>query len=483
MKKESNFILLKNSIFNIVYNLINVFFPLISASYAARILLPEGIGKVSYASNIVSYFVLLATLGLPSYGIKMIGLTSNDEESKRKTFSELFLINLLTSTIAIISFIVCLLVIPKLRVNCFLYLILGIQLIFCYFNVDWYFRGNENYFFIVSRNILIKILFLICLISFVKSKEDIYNYTAIISAFASLNYLVNFVYISRHTKLRFKNLDLNKHIKPILLLSVTLVFSTIYSKIDVLMLGDMASDWNVGIYENAHKIQNTITTACVSITAVFLPKLSYYYEKNKDSFIKLLNKGLNIIIFITIPSAFGVFILADNIINMLFGEAFAASAQVLKWFSLLIAIKGIGDLICYQMIISIGKEAVFVPVAIIAATINIGLNYVLIPIYIQNGAAIASVVSELILNSVLFIVSRHFIKYKIDFEILIKAIISTMFMSALVFGITKLHCSDTIICCIGVFGGLFVFFGSNLALKNKLLFDLYFQVKNKIGEQ
>ena len=482
MKRKSNSLLLKNSIFNIIYNLINVFLPLISTSYAARIMLPEGIGQVSYANNIVSYFVLLAALGLPSYGIKMIGLAGEDEELKRKTFSELYVINVLTSTIAIVSFALCFLFFPQLRNNWRLYLMLGIQLVFCYFNVDWYFRGNEDYLFIVSRNIVLKLIFLVCLVLFIKSRDDIYKYASLISIFASINYLVNFVYVKKNIRFNLNNHIIKKHLKPILLLSVTLVFSTIYSKIDVLMLGSLTSAWNVGIYENAHKIQNTITTACVSITAVFLPKLSFYYENCKERFIELLNKGLNIVIFISIPAALGVFLLSDNIILMLFGEEFSSSISVLKWFSILIAVKGIGDLICYQMIISIGKESFFVPVAIIAAAVNILLNFVLIPIYKQNGAVIASVISEVLLNTVLFFVGRRYIKYRLDLKMFVKVIVSAVLMGVVVFGITKTNCSNAFICIIGVICGVFVFVGANLLLNNRLIINLYMQIKNKTGE-
>ena len=64
--------LARNSIYNIIYKCLNVVFPLITAGWVSRILMAEGIGKVSSAQNIVQYFTILAALGLPTYGTKVV---------------------------------------------------------------------------------------------------------------------------------------------------------------------------------------------------------------------------------------------------------------------------------------------------------------------------------------------------------------------------------------------------------------------------
>ena len=62
--------LTKNSIYNVIYTIANILFPFATSIYVSRILLPAGVGKVASAQNIVSYFVTLAALGLPSYGVR-----------------------------------------------------------------------------------------------------------------------------------------------------------------------------------------------------------------------------------------------------------------------------------------------------------------------------------------------------------------------------------------------------------------------------
>ena len=91
--------IVKNSIHNVVYKLLNVLFPLISATYASHIILASGMGKVSSAQNIVTYFVILASLGIPNYGIREISKVHDNESATNRVFSELLLINLISTVV------------------------------------------------------------------------------------------------------------------------------------------------------------------------------------------------------------------------------------------------------------------------------------------------------------------------------------------------------------------------------------------------
>lgn len=81
MKQKS---LVKNALFNLAYKILNVLFPLITTTYVSHVLMADGVGKVSYANNIVSYFVLVAALGIPSYGVREIAKVSQKREECSK---------------------------------------------------------------------------------------------------------------------------------------------------------------------------------------------------------------------------------------------------------------------------------------------------------------------------------------------------------------------------------------------------------------
>ena len=90
----------RNAFFNIVYNIINVIFPLVSIAYVSHVLHATGVGRVSFAQNVTQYFVLLAPLGILNYGTKKIAGSLNGEQ-RNKIFSELFLINAISTSICV----------------------------------------------------------------------------------------------------------------------------------------------------------------------------------------------------------------------------------------------------------------------------------------------------------------------------------------------------------------------------------------------
>ena len=82
--------LFQNSVYNVIYKLLDALFPLVSAAYLGRVLMSDGVGKVAYAQNIAQYFVLAASLGIPNYGIREIARRRKDEEQTKELFSSLF---------------------------------------------------------------------------------------------------------------------------------------------------------------------------------------------------------------------------------------------------------------------------------------------------------------------------------------------------------------------------------------------------------
>ena len=134
----------KNYIYNVIYSLLSVVMPLITIPYASRVLQPEGIGQVSYAQNIASYFVLFASLGIPNYGIREIAKAGIDMEDRSKTFREIFRINAIATSISTIAYILCIILIPFFYERKELLLICGISLVLNFFNIDWFYRGIER---------------------------------------------------------------------------------------------------------------------------------------------------------------------------------------------------------------------------------------------------------------------------------------------------------------------------------------------------
>ena len=470
VNNKSN-VLAKNSVFNLIYNILNLLFPLITAMYASRILLPEGMGKIAYAQNITSYFILFASLGLPTYGVREIAKASYDEEQKDKVFTELMTVNFILSAIASIVFLLFL-YINKDVLDIRLFICCGLQLFLNFVNIDWLYRGVEEYVYIVCRSIAIKVLSLIALFIFVKNSQDYIAYALISSIALAGNYLFNIFHAHKFIHFNFKNIKIARHIKPLFVLGLAVLLSSIYSKIDITMLGMFYPASEIGLYSNAFRIVQIATSVAISITTVFLPRLSLYYQTDKNQFFSLLGKGINVISFFVFPITVGLLILAPNAVHLLFGRAFSGSIPTIRILSILILIRGVGDLLCYQLAIATGNENKRLPAYAMAALLNVILNYLLIPVWGRNGAAVASVFSEALLNVIQIIVLKKLIGYKIDAKPIFQGIVSSIIMGfalfvLLCFNLTLLP--QTILAIL--FGGIIYIF-INIVFRNEFVMSI-----------
>lgn len=461
--------LAKNSVYNIIYTTANIIFPLISSMYVSRVLMADGVGKVAYAQNLASYFVILAALGTPVYGIRKIAAYQNDQQKTNQFFTQLFVINAISTIISSAAYVIFILAIKGSQSESILYLCAGLQLFFNFFNIDWLYKGKEEYGYITLRSILIKILSFAAILIFVKSKEDYIIYAIIFGAALCGNYLFNIIHAFKFVRFDFGNFEIKIHIKPLLILLAGIFLSTGYSMVDVTMLGSMGTEQAIGFYNNAYKAINIVVTACIAVSTAFLPRLSYYYAHDRKKLEELVYFGGQIIAFCSIPVTVIIEMLAPDIMRVLFGAEFISASTALRLLSLLIIVKSFGDLFCYQLIMATESESKRLPAAAIATVVNIILNAIMIPMWQENGAAVASVISEIIVNGYQLIYLRRIISIPFSWKAIFQGIIASAVMGVIIFA-SMLLFKDSLLRCIvcSLIGGI-VYIGVNMMMKNKMI--------------
>lgn len=473
--------LLKNSIFNIVYTFSNILFPFITSIYVSRILLPVGVGKVAGAQNLVSYFVTLAALGLPSYGVREFAKVRENSERKNTLFTELFIINIISTTVSIIAYTVLLVWNNGFDNEWALYICCGLSIFFNYLNIDWIYQGLEEYGYITGRSIAIKIISLILLIVFVKKREDYIIYALLTSLALGGNYIFNVIHAHKIVSFSFTGLNIKRHIKPVTVIAGIIFMSTIYNKVDVTMLKIMSTDEAIGYYSYAQRTVNIVLTMCTAVTATLLPRLSYYYENDKIGFYRLLDKGIQILCFGVMPLAVGLFLVSQQAVILLYGNDFSPTGTTIQLMCPLILIKGFGDLLCYQLAYSSKNEHILLPASTFASVINVIGNAVLIPRYSQNGAVIASVLSELTTNIIQFIYLKRTVNYHIEMKPVLMALISSILMGGSVLLIMNFNLPLVLILAIEIVIGGLVYFMLNLFMRNQVLIGLLENLSKKLN--
>ncbi len=386
-----------NFVMNVILTVSTIVFPLIIYPYISRILLPEGVGKIALALSIISYFTIFSQLGIPVYGLRVVAQLRDDKKSLTKAVQELFIINIITTFIAYTALILTIFLIPQLKEEKLLYIIMSSSIILNTIGMEWLFKGLEEYTYITVRSIIFKIIGLILVFLLIHSKADYIVYGLIIIISGYLAFILNFIYSFKWINFKpLKDYNLRQHLKPIFVFFAMACAITIYTNLDTVMLGFMKTNVDVGYYSVAIKIKNVLVGLIMSLGAVLLPRCSYYIKQNLfDEFKIVSSKAMSFIFIFSIPLMVYFILFAKITVLLLFGSAFTGSIIPMQIIMLTLLFIGITSLIGYQIMVPLGKENLMLYSVILGAVVDVILNLILIPKYSASGAALGTVIAEL----------------------------------------------------------------------------------------
>ena len=134
-----------NALLNSISSIMAIIFPLITYPYATRVLQAENLGRVNFASSTISYFSLIAVLGITSYAAREGVQYRSDRKKLNQFCSELFTLNIFTSIVSILLLIICYLLIPKFHEYKILLIIYSMTIIFGTIGLSWLYTLEEDY--------------------------------------------------------------------------------------------------------------------------------------------------------------------------------------------------------------------------------------------------------------------------------------------------------------------------------------------------
>lgn len=179
---------------------------------------------------------------------------------------------------------------------------------------------------------------------------------------------------------------------------------------DVIILGTMVSEEQVGIYNIAFKVGSVGFLVIVSVNTIIMPKMAELYgQKRHEELKKLIQSSTRLIAVLSVPVVIGLVVLSDFILSL-----FDEGAIQGKTTMMIIAAGVLFSAICGntdQILNMTNNEKLLRTITVLCFFLNIVLNYVFIPHYGINGAAIASLITNVVLN----IISLYYVKKKLGF--------------------------------------------------------------------
>lgn len=481
-KNQRNSSVGRNTVYNMIKTVFGIIFPLITFPYISRVLGVENVGKLNYGTSIVSYFSLIASLGVSTYAIRECAKCREDRSKLSDTASQIYSINIISTAIAYAALLITLLAARKLDPYRGLILIQSATIIFSTLGADWLNTAMEDFRYIAVRTVSMQIVSLILMFIFVRHPEDYIRYAIISVAATSGANIMNMFYRRRYCIIRFSlRIDWKTHLVPILLLFSMILSQTIYTSSDTTMLGIMKGDREVGLYSTSVKIYNMVNTVIASIANVVMPELSAYYErKDYTNINRILRYALSFIVTLGLPCIVGLNAITVPLLYTVAGKNYIGAATSLHIFTMALSCSYIGGFIGNIIMLPSGREKYALQSSIISAIVNFVLNLFLIPRWGLNAAALTTVFAELI---ALLVIGSHVekeVQIERKYEIIKAPIAGSVCIVLVALLVKRLTSNNYLITILTVLLGATAYALVLFLMRNELFMSFITSMENKL---
>lgn len=475
----------KNFIYNCLAQLFTVITPFITSPYLARVLKEDGVGKVSYTASIIAFFTLFAGLGFSIYGQREVARNKQDYEKKSCVFWEITILKFLSTFISIIIFVLIFFTVGFGDKYNKLILAQGIALIAVVFDSQFLFQGDEDFKTIAIRTMLIRIIGIAAIFIFVRSENDILKYILLNNLIILFSNVILVPSILK--KISFinpKKLKFRRHLKPILIIFIPTVITTVFTTFDKAMIGWLSTnpDYDNGCYDQAYKINSLAQSITVLYSNIMLSRNSLEYAiGNEEEMNKNILYSCKYAWFTSMFLTVGFILLSKNFCTWFLGDGYVEVPLLLIIMSLRLLVSPISVELGNRFVI-IGKEKYWLISVFIGAICNIVVNFFLIPKYGAIGAAIATTATEILilLSMIIFTIMHKGFDIKKIFLSAKKYFISAIIAGIIVFFFSKLFkYSIMSFLLIGTLD-VFAYIGTLFLLKDELIIGIFKNFKQLI---
>jgi O-antigen/teichoic acid export membrane protein len=407
----------KNAIFKAMLNLFNIILPILVIPLVSRSFGDELYGYMGYGDSLTAYFLIFASFGIYQYGLREISKVRDDKTKLRQTFTSLFIFTVITNVVASVAYMIFIGIYYRDQPYFYTCIVLGFNLVFNMFYVEWVNEAIENYDFIAIKTMVVRIIYSVIILLFVREKGDFIFYLYLVVGFNFINNIISFIYVKRKVKFDFSNFEVFKHIKPMFYVVILSSTGLLYTQLDKVMLKDsIGGTTAVGYYYMAQRIANMINALLLTVVQVTMPRLSNYLGKeSRGEYLKLLKRVIKIYFMILFPASIGLLCLSKEAIYIFGGVEFLGAVPVMIVFAIYMLSIGIESVIANQIIYLHGKEKEDAILVLIGGVINLAFNVILSITGTFN--MVSAIATTLLANSIIIVLEYRMVKKVIKLDL------------------------------------------------------------------
>lgn len=407
---------------------LNYLVPLLLMPYVVRRLGPEYYGLVSFSQSFILYFTLIINYGFDLSATREVAKATGDPQKQGEIFNEIFQAKFLLFIVSTFLFLMILILTPKLRLHSGLHIVSYFATVGAVLFPIWFFQGINQLKVAIFFNFSAKLLMAVLVVVTVHNTADYIKYNAAVSASQVILGISSFAFIIWKYRIVVHCIDFKRVIvilKQGLSLFLSMVVINFYTATNVVLLGFLANNTAAGYFAGTSKVIAVIMTVMLMpLSYILYPKIAHSMHQDRNRGIELLQKTIWISLGMGLAMSAFVFIFSKWFILILFGKSFIPATKSLEIMSVLPLLIALSNAFGIQGMLNFKMDKEFLKITAFGAVLCVGLNFLLIPIFRQDGTSFAWVLAEILITIATFFFLKNRIKKNVfDYKIVKKFIL------------------------------------------------------------
>lgn len=373
--------------------------------YIARILGVDSYGTIEFAVSIAIYLQAFTEGGLDLWAIREVA----QGKSIKALVGQVLPLRIILGSLGFVALVLLIPLFPDYPQMEILLLLFGLRAFSQALDLRWVFMGQEKMRLVAVGLIIAQVIFAVAVFALVRNPSDVL-WIPIVQLVGNLAMGAYFYFgfvKSEHVFLVKPTLKGMKNaLGPSFTLGASRGLALLSFNFDTLLLGFLLNAAAVGLYSAAYRPLTAILAVSSTYGLGLFPALSRAYYSDRVEFQEIVSRSLRLTAICAIPLGVGGSFMAAPIIDLLFGANYAGAVpalQILSWSAMLVVLRGTFR----QTLAATGNQRLDLACAAGATAVNVGLNFLFIPMLGITGAATATLISEIIwVVSIVFISAR-----------------------------------------------------------------------------
>ncbi len=382
-------------------------FPLIVYPYVSRVLGVADIGLVGFIDSVVTWFILISMMGISILGIRETAKAQGSHEGLGRVLTGLLAVNGVMTLVCLVAMASVTVAVPQLREHWRLMGVGMCKLMFNLFIVEWFWRGIGEFRYITVRTVVVRAAYVAAVFLTVKGPDDTFLYYFLTMTVVAVTAAVNMWRTRRHAALTrrfvsFRRLaeEARRHARSFFSLGTYMLLTAFYTTLNVVILGFVSTDTEVGYYSTAVKLFSIFLALITALGMAVMPRTSVLASQGRRDVIRRDSvRYVRVLICAAVPvSVLGV-VFAPEAVMLLCGPGYDGAVLPVRIIFPFIAVFGMEQLLVMQILTPLGRDRAVNRNSLVAAAAGVVLNALLVPRFGAAGSAVVWVACETIVMS------------------------------------------------------------------------------------